>query len=271
MKIFRDLILAIQFLTIIPVISSPTPDNINDGNQNEEEDLTENFANSMAFFPLVGMLIGILLVVLRRIFYYLPVSSLIGDTLILIIWIWLSGGLHLDGFADSVDGFSGGHNKEEILKIMKDSSTGAKGVVALVSLLLLKFVLLVEMPLLLKDTALFFTPAIGRWSMVIAAFLGKPARIKDSMGKLFMDYVGWREVIFASLTMAAIGIFLFRLYFLPLVIIGIGIILLILKYCQKKIGGISGDVLGAINEIVEVSILLAICLLSQFFSLSIFL
>jgi len=158
MKIFRDLILAIQFLTIIPVISSPTPDNINDGNQNEEEDLTENFANSMAFFPLVGMLIGILLVVLRRIFYYLPVSSLIGDTLILIIWIWLSGGLHLDGFADSIDGFSGGHNKEEILKIMKDSSTGAKGVVALVSLLLLKFVLLVEMPLLLKDTALFFLP-----------------------------------------------------------------------------------------------------------------
>jgi adenosylcobinamide-GDP ribazoletransferase len=89
------------------------------------------------------MLIGILLVVLRRIFYYLPVSPLIGDTLILIVWIWLSGGLHLDGFADSVDGFLGGHNKEGILNIMKDSATGAKGVVALVSLLLLKFVLLV--------------------------------------------------------------------------------------------------------------------------------
>jgi len=154
---------------------------------------------------------------------------------------------------------------------MKDSSTGAKGVVALVSLLLLKFVLLVEMPLLLKDAALFFTPTIGRWSMVIAAFLGKPARLKNSMGKLFMDYVGWREVIFASLTMIAIGILLFGLYFLPLVITGIGIVLLVLKYCQKKIGGISGDILGAINEIVEVSILLTVCLLSQFFSLSIFL
>jgi len=71
--------------------------------------------------------------------------------------------------------------------------------------------------------------------------------------------------------MAAIGIFLFRLYFLLLVTIGIGIILLILKYCQKKIGGISGDILGAINEIVEVSILLVIYLLSQLFSLSIFL
>jgi len=98
--------------------------------------------------------------------------------------------------------------------------------------------------------------------MVRAAFLGKPARLKNSIGKLFMDYVGWREVIFASLTMAAIGILLFRLYFLPLVIIGTGIALLILKYCQKKIGGISGDILGAINEIVEVSILLVICLLS---------
>ena len=267
MKILRDLSLAIRFLTIIPLISFPPS---NHANQNDEV-LAENFANSMAFFPLVGMLIGILLVLLRRIFYYLVVSSLVGDALVFIVWIWLSGGLHLDGFADSVDGFLGGHDKEEILKIMKDSATGAKGVVALVSLLLLKFVLLVEMPLLLKDAVLFFTPTIGRWSMVIAAFLGKPARLKNSMGKLFMDYVGWREVIFASLTMAAIGIFLFRLYFLLLVTIGIGIILLILKYCQKKIGGISGDVLGAINEIVEVSILLAIYLLSQFFSLSIFL
>jgi adenosylcobinamide-GDP ribazoletransferase len=201
---------------------------------------------------------GVLLVLLRRLFYYLLVSSLVGDTLVLIFWIWLSGGLHLDGFADSVDGFLGGHNKEEILKIMKDSSTGAKGVVALVSLLLLKFVLLVEMPLFLKDAALFFTPTIGRWSMVIAAFLGKPARLKDSMGKLFMDYISWREVIFASLTMVVIGIPLFRLYLIPLVIIDVVIVLLILKYSQKRIGGISGDILGAINEIAEVFILLTL-------------
>lgn len=258
MKILRDLSLAIRFLTILPIISFPPSNNTN---QNEEA-LAENLANSMAFFPLVGMLMGVLLVLLRRLFYYLPVSSLVADTLVLIFWIWLSGGLHLDGFADSVDGFLGGHNKEEILKIMKDSSTGAKGVVALVSLLLLKFVLLVEMPLFLKDTALFFTPTIGRWSMVIAAFLGRPARLKNSMGKLFMDYVSWREVIFASLTMVVIGIPLFRLYLIPLVIIDVVIVLLILKYSQKRIGGISGDILGAINEIVEVFCLLVIYLLN---------
>ncbi|OGD17309.1 cobalamin 5'-phosphate synthase [Candidatus Atribacteria bacterium RBG_19FT_COMBO_35_14] len=256
MKILRDLSLAIRFLTIIPVISFLPSNNTN---QNEEA-LAENFANSMAFFPLVGMLIGILLVLLRRIFYYFAISSLVSDTLVLIVWIWLSSGLHLDGFADSIDGFLGGHDKEEILKIMKDSSTGAKGVVALVSLLLLKFILLVEMSLWIKDAALFFTPVIGRWSMVIAAFLGKPARLKDSMGKLFMDYISWREFIFASLTMVVIGIPLFRLYLLPLVMVGIGIVLLILKYCQKRIGGISGDILGAINEIVEVSILLTLCI-----------
>jgi adenosylcobinamide-GDP ribazoletransferase len=267
MKILRDLSLAIRFLTILPVISFHPSNNTN---QNEET-LAENLANSMAFFPLVGMLMGVLLVLLRRLFHYLPVSSLVGDTLVLIFWIWLSGGLHLDGFADSVDGFLGGHNKEEILKIMKDSSTGAKGVVALISLLLLKLVLLVEMPLFLKDIALFFTPTIGRWSMVIAAFLGKPARLKNSMGKLFMDYVSWREVILASLTMVVIGILLFRLYFLPLVMVGIGLVLLILKYSQKRIGGISGDILGAINEIVELFCLLVICLLNQYFSFSIFL
>ena len=258
MKILRDLSLAIRFLTIIPLISFPPSNNTN---QNEEV-LAENFANSMAFFPLAGMLIGILLVLLRRIFYSFVVSSLVGDALVFIVWIWLSGGLHLDGFTDSVDGFLGGHDKEEILKIMKDSSTGAKGVVALFSLLLLKFVLLAEMPLFLKDAALFFTPAIGRCSMVIAAFLGKPTRLKNSMGKLFIDYVSWREVIFASLTMAVIGILLFKLYFLPLLIIATGIVLLILKYSQKRIGGISGDILGAINEIVELFCLLVIYLLN---------
>lgn len=257
MKILKELSLAIRFLTILPVSSFSSSD---DSMQNEDV-LAENFANSMAFFPLVGMLIGVLLVVLRKIFYFLPVSPLIGDSLVLIVWIWLSGGLHLDGFADSIDGFSGGHDKEEILNIMKDSATGAKGVVALVSLLLLKFVFLVEIPLFLKDAALFFIPTIGRWSMVMAAFLGKPARLKNSMGKLFMDYVGWRELFFASLTMTVIGILLFELYFMLLVIIAIGIILLILKYCQQKIGGISGDILGAINEIVEAFILLALCVL----------
>jgi adenosylcobinamide-GDP ribazoletransferase len=123
------------------------------------------------------------------------------------------------------------------------------------------------MPLYIKDVVLFFVPVIGRWSMVIAAFLGKPARLKNSMGKLFMDYVSWREVIFSSLTMVLIGIPLFRLYLLPLVIIGVGLVLLILKYCQHKIGGINGDILGAINEIVEVFILLVICLLNQYISL----
>ena len=97
--------------------------------------------------------------------------------------------------------------------------------------------------------------------MVIAAFLGKPARLKNSMGKLFMDYISWREVIFASLTMVVIGIPLFRLYLIPLVIINVVIVLLILKYSQKRIGGISGDILGAINEIVEVFGLLVIYLL----------
>lgn len=73
MKILRDLSLAIRFLTIIPIISFPSSNNTNQ----KEEALEENFANSMAFFPLVGMLIGVLLVVLRRVFYYLPVSPLV--------------------------------------------------------------------------------------------------------------------------------------------------------------------------------------------------
>jgi len=255
MEILKNLARAIQFLTVFPLPSfsyfSHHPDQ-------EEETLAENFAPSMAFFPLVGMLIGLVLVALRWIFNFLPLSPLVSNTLILLIWIGMSGGLHLDGFADSVDGFLGGHNQEEILKIMKDSAIGAKGVLALISLLLLKLALLIELPLEIKDGALFFAPIMGRWSMVLGTFLGKPARSENSMGKLFMDYLSWREVALASVIMAVAGIWLFKLYFLLLLVLGIGIVAGVLKYCQKRISGITGDILGAINEIVEVFILLTL-------------
>jgi len=140
MQLFKNFSLAIRFLTIFPI----TTFTIKKDQKEQGQISGKDFASSMVFFPLVGLGIGFFLIIFQKIFLYITFSPLLNSALILVIWIWMSGGLHLDGFVDSVDGFSGGKDKEEILKIMQDSTVGAKGILALFSLLLLKFILLVE-------------------------------------------------------------------------------------------------------------------------------
>jgi len=256
MKIVKDLSLAISFLTILPI----APFSQSDEMIQNKEDLAENFANSMIYFPFVGLLIGAFLVLFSHLIDYSSFSSLLNNALILLIWICLSGGLHLDGFADMVDGFSGGNNKDDILRIMKDSAIGAKGAIALFFILLLKFVLLVEIGLSIKLVTLLFVPALSRWSMIAAAFFGKPAYSENSMGQQFMKYLRKKELILSTIIMIIPGIILFKFLFLALLGITITVIWILLKYSQRKIGGITGDVLGALNEIVEMCCLLVICL-----------
>ena len=256
MKIVKDLFLAISFLTILPFAPFGQPDEI----IQNKEDLAENFANSMIYFPFVGLLIGAVLVLFNHLIDYLSFSSLLNNALILLIWVCLSGGLHLDGFTDMVDGFAGGNNKDDILRIMKDSAIGAKGAIALFFILLLKFVLLGEIDLSIKFITLLFIPALSRWSMIAAAFFGKPAYSENSMGQQFMKYLGKKELILSTIIIIIPGIILFKFLFLALLGITIGVIWLLLKYCQGKIGGITGDILGALNEIVELCCLLVLCL-----------
>jgi len=257
MKIVKDLTLAIRFLTVLPItIIDQKDDTIQD-----QEDLAKNFANSMIYFPLVGLLIGAFLVLFNHLINYLSLSLLFNNALLLLLWVSMSGGLHLDGFTDSVDGFSGGINKTSTLKIMKDSSIGAKGAVALIFLLFLKFIFLLEINLTIKNAALLFIPALSRWSMIAAAFFAKSAADENSLGRKFMKYLGKKELILSTIIMMVPGLILFQLHFLVLLSLTIIVIWLLLKYCQKKIGGITGDNLGALNELVELSCLLAICII----------
>ncbi len=259
MEVLKNLSLAIRFLTIFPLPAF----SFKSGQNKVEEISGKNLAQSMTFFPLVGLLIGIFLLISRKVFLYCSLPPLVSDALILIIWIWLSGGLHLDGFTDSIDGFAGGKNKEEILAIMHDGAAGAKGILALFSLLLLKYILLVESFPLHKDALLLFTPVVGRWSMVMSAFLGKPAHSNRSLGKLFMDNLSWKEFFLATLIMGGIGFLILGFSFLYFILAGVVIVLLGLSYSQKRIGGINGDIIGAINEIVELFALFTYCLLNS--------
>ena len=245
----KSLFIALQFLTIIPLRPSVRP---------EERDI----AHSMSFFPLLGMIIGGFLILINLITSrYL--SPFIASALILIGWVGITGALHLDGFTDTVDGLCGGKNKEQILRIMEDSFIGAKGAIALILLLLLKFALLVGLTNDYKNYALLFAPVAGRWSMVMGIYLSSYAR-EEGLAKAFFSHKTGREIFWASLITFCLGLILFRIEFFYIIGIALAVNLLLITYLKRRIGGLTGDTLGALNEIIEVITLFSLYGLSLF-------
>ncbi|MBC7189110.1 adenosylcobinamide-GDP ribazoletransferase, partial [Candidatus Aerophobetes bacterium] len=155
----KDLLLKFQtslnFLTVIPA-----------GGKTEKIS-QDALAKSALFFPVVGILIGSLL----YLFFFLVRNLFIPQItsfLILTLWIYLTGSLHIDGFADTVDGISGGKNRQEILEIMKDAHIGPKGVVAVCLLLLFKYFLIFSVLDSPRVKILIYAPCAGRYAMVLA-------------------------------------------------------------------------------------------------------
>ncbi len=239
----KSLFIALQFLTIIPLRPST---------RLEERDI----AHSMSFFPLLGMMIGGFLIIINLITSrYL--SPFIANALILIGWVGITGALHLDGFADTVDGLCGGRKKEQILRIMEDSFIGAKGAIALILLLLLKFTLLLGLTNDYKNYALLFAPVAGRWSIVAGIYLSSYAR-KEGLAKAFFSHKTGREIFWATLITFCLGLILFKIEFFCIIGIVLATNLFLITYIKRRIGGLTGDNLGALNEIIEVITLFSI-------------
>jgi len=244
----KHLLVALQFLTIIP-------------SKKRLKIEGRDLAQSMIFFPVVGLIIGIFLALvnyLTSIFF----SPLVVNALILITWVILTGALHLDGFSDTVDGLCGGQSKEERLRIMRDNSIGAKGAIALFCLLALKFALLMGIASRYKYQTLLFTPVVGRWTMVTGMFLAPSAR-EEGMAIPFIEHRDNGQLFWASLITLIIGLFLFRFLSLGIMGLAFAATFILTGYLKRKIGGITGDTIGALNEIIEVFALLVICCFSH--------
>ena len=166
----------------------------------------------------------------------------------------------MEGFVDTIDGFSAGPDREKILLVMKDPNCGSKGVIALVLLIIFKITVLSEIPGIMIFPALLISPAISRWSMVCASTFCDYARIKGGLGKPFVENVGIRELIISSIILVIAGSFLLKLKFIIVIIAPSAFIIIAILYLNKKIKGITGDILGALNELSEV-----ICLFSFLF------
>ena len=243
----RELRLAISFLTRLPVGSPP-------------EVSALQLARGLAFFPLVGLLLGAGLALADAALTGL-LPRPVGDALLLALLALLTGALHLDGFADLCDGVGGGRDREAALRIMKDSCIGAFGAVGLVLLLLVKYQALLAVPASLKPLALLLLPVAGRWAPVALTVAIPYLRGPEGTGAAFAAHAGRRELLLASLTLLAVAGGLFGL---PGVALCGGLTVMIAVFgawIKHRLGGVTGDVLGASVELVELLTLLWLLIL----------
>ena len=239
----RLFLIALQFLTIIPV---PFPLRC------EERDL----GRSMAFFPLAGLFLGALLVGADFVLT-LRLPRPVVDLLLITLLSAVTGGLHLDGLADVCDGVAARGSRERFLTVMKDSRIGAVGVVGLVLALLLKYEALLHIPLEFKREALLFFPLVARFSQVQMTLGAERARV-DGLGSAFIGTAGmWQFVSAGIITLAGAWLLLgLRGIYccLALYLCTWG-----LKWWfHRKLGGITGDIIGCVSELNEILALLVL-------------
>lgn len=203
---------------------------------------------SMAWYPLVGVFVGGVLVGVAGVS---PFDRGLTAFWVLLAWVFITGGLHLDGFGDSCDGLLATASPARRLDIMKDPRTGAWAVVGLVLLLLAKWQAIQYIPLEL----LILPPVLGRWAMVLAVYSFPYAR-QEGIGGYFREGLTIQQVSMATLIALVIAV---RLNFAVLMISVFCLMWLFGKWSASRLGGgITGDVYGAICELAELLCLLVI-------------
>jgi adenosylcobinamide-GDP ribazoletransferase len=257
------LLVAIMFLTRIPV------------RRNWEIGAVE-VGRSAAFFPLVGAGIGALQSLLiwssfrladyasgtfgRRVF--LPASVL--SVLVTALGVWITRALHLDGLADTADGFGGGRTREDVLRIMRDHLIGSFGAVALVLVLALKFTsttTLIERGSSLPYLVL--APSLARASVVVLGFFLPYARSTEGGLGSSLQHIGPLELVLSSITALALMLLVGWRSAGICVLVVLLTSLINARICVRRIGGVTGDTLGANSEICEALVMATGSILSS--------
>ena len=214
--------IALQFLTRLKIV-------------NQTEWSVEDFGKSVVAFPYVGLIIGLILALLYGILS--PFIPLVPLMLILVIAEFLiTGGLHADGLMDTSDGLVSGRERDRKLEIMKDSRIGSFGVVAFVFVILLKWQLLTAIPTAeFIPMALIMMPLMSRWSLVLS-IRSYPYAREQGMGAAFANLAPKHVITYNTLST----------FFMPIVILLIGVILYTLLYGVYSIFSIAdvGYVVG---------------------------
>jgi adenosylcobinamide-GDP ribazoletransferase len=244
----RNFITALQFLTVITV--------------RKKHEVDESaLARSMVYFPFVGFVIGIVLVYADKAFLWLFPDA-ISNIFLLLLSVAITRALHIDGLADSMDGIMGGRDPESRLAIMRDSRIGTAGVLGIFFILTIKYACLNNLFVDYKAAALLTAPAFSRWSQMLMMFQADYGR-EDGMGKAFVGHVRIGGLIAASVITVGLSGFVIYQYDLSTAILAVGIPLAVglvtflwRCYIVRKIGGVTGDSVGAVSEMNEALTLL---------------
>lgn len=234
----KSLLASIAFCTRIPIRVAFT---------------AEDVGQAARWFPVVGGLLGLLyfgLAILLR--TALPTAVI--AVVIVATEALITGALHFDGLADTLDGFGGGKTRDDILRIMRDHAIGTYGAVALILLVALKMTTIAA---LIDQHRLFpavlLAPMLGRWNVVLLSYWLPYARPSQAVSR----HIGWSEMIWATVPTALLaawaanwrGALCWAASALAGVLFGL--------FCRKRIGGVTGDTLGASEQIGESVVLLA--------------
>ncbi|KGM54634.1 cobalamin synthase [Lysobacter daejeonensis GH1-9] len=235
----KPLLVALGFLTRLPVPSGVFDD-------------ARAQARSLACYPLVGAILGGLLVGLASLLHGVP--PLLVAALLLTWWVASTGALHLDGLADSADAWVGGlGDRERTLSIMKDPRSGPMAVAAVVLLLLLKFAALASLPASAWG-GLLLAPLLGRAALTLA-FLTTPYARAQGLGTGLR--AAPRALSAAAVLLAAGVAIAFGQAGLVALVAAIVVFLLWRRACMQRLGGFTGDTAGALAECVEAAVLVA--------------
>lgn len=252
---FRNFITALQFLTVFTV--------------KKDHEVTESdLARSMVYFPFVGFVVGIILVYLDKALQWVFPETL-GNLFILLTAVLVTRALHVDGLADSVDGIMGGRDRESRLEIMKDSRIGTAGVLAVFFVMLIKYVCLNNLFNEYKTAALLTAPAFSRWAQMLMMFKSDYGR-EEGMGRAFVGHIRSSGLIAASVVSLGISAFVIindpkTIFLAGGIPLAVACFTLLWRwFVVRKIGGVTGDAVGAVNEMTEaLTLLLFVFLLGE--------
>jgi adenosylcobinamide-GDP ribazoletransferase len=238
----KGLVTAVRYLTILPLPSrSPAP--------------AGALGRSAAWFPVVGAALGVALAAADGGLEWL-FPSMVSAVLVIAAWKILTGGLHLDGFADCLDGLQGGDPAGR-LRIMRDSRIGVFGAAGLILLLLLDVTALAQLGDGARWRTLVAAPAIGRAAPPVLAVL-LPRATDSGQGASFARHVGAPGAGLAVLAAAAVAASALGWAGAVALVAGLGAALVVGGLWSRRLGGLTGDVFGAAVEIAEMTVLLTL-------------
>jgi adenosylcobinamide-GDP ribazoletransferase len=237
--------LAASFLTIFPVGPSVTAS-------------TANVAASFGWFPLVGFVLGLMLCAVD--WMLAPIfGKAMRAVLIVLVLTVLTGGLHLDGLADTADALGAGRDRARVLEVLRDSCIGSFGAIALVFVIMIKVFALAGVGGAPRYAAIYMATGLGRWGMVALAS-GLDYLRPDGAGAGMLSRDRRRNLKMATLIAVVALVPLVKVHAVRACVVAALMTLTLRSFYRRWVGGVTGDLIGAAGEIVETAVLIAVTL-----------